>query len=236
MTTTRDPVASSLQSIDHPKLRCVGRYSTGAGATYYPISWDDARRDAAWAAKYLSGSGVRAGSFVIVVSTGHEAPWYGPVLDALYGLKATVCPLEPAPYELGRAEMFFGRFPVSFVLGLDKHIAAALDTTVGLARALEGVRLIAARPDALSLLQEKGIPAGPLLPLGPALGLPCTTPGVFHVNEAEWILEGESGQLRISAAVAREHRPAGELIVDRAEVLPRSCRCSHGTYGIRLVK
>src|ERR1700722_18805503 len=131
MRTTLDPVEQATVKIPRSPLRCIGTYQDLHGAVDYPIGWDDASRDTDWVEAFLKQLGVTTGDFVAVVSTGHEAPWYAPVLDAVNRLRATVCPLEPARFEVGRALMFFKRFPVSVVIGLNGELGAALEASAG---------------------------------------------------------------------------------------------------------
>jgi hypothetical protein len=235
MNTTFDPVADAARRIARPELRSIGYYLTGSAAIDYPMSWEDSRRDAQWIERYFADVGVGAGQFVVVVSTGHEAPWYGAVLDAVYELNATVCPLEPAAYELGRAQMFFRRFSVSYVFGLDLEVATALEKSMGLKTALAGVKVVTARPNALGYLARQGIVAGLTLPLGPALGLPCRVAGTVHVNETEWEVEEEAGKCLITAREARAHRPRREPLTQAAHLATEVCGCPHGSRGIRIV-
>jgi hypothetical protein len=203
MNTTLDPVEQATAKIPRQPLRCIGTYQGVHGAVDYPIGWDDASRDTDWIEGFLKQLGVAAGDFVSVVSTGHEAPWYAPVLDAVNRLRATVCPLEPARFEAGRALMFFKRFPVSVVIGLDGELGAALEASAGLNNVLTQVRSVVGRPDATSLLRDLQSNKGIIAPVGPALALACLSGPFVHLNEDEWSIEGSESSLTSSAKRSR---------------------------------
>jgi hypothetical protein len=229
MTTTVDPVASALSRIPRQGLRCIGQYATPGGIVDYPISWADGERDATWARTALEGLGVRAGDFVTVVSTGHEAPWYAPILDAVYSLEATVCPLEPAGFELGRAEMFFQRFPISSIIGLDDELGSALAAELDLATLLSNMKFVLARPQAWHLVGKLAVPAGLIAPLGPAVGLGCGSAPVLHLDEAEWRINEHDGRLAVTTVGDRAHRADPTLLAQSVSLVPNHhCSCPYG--------
>lgn len=230
MTTTLAPVLPAVMEIPRQRLRCIGRYESREGGVDYEISWDDAARDAAWADCALTTLNVTKGEFVAVVSTGHEAPWYGPLLDALYRRGATVCPLEPAPYEQGRAEMFFRRFPIAHLIGLDLELCGALEAGVGLPNLFGKLRTIVARPEAFSRIQDFAGTKGLIFPLGPAIGMPCTEADVVHVDADEWQIENVDGTVAITALKERATRPHKQQLTAEGAVVPdHACGCGLGT-------
>jgi hypothetical protein len=230
MKTTLAPVLSAVLEIPKQRLRCIGRYEAHDGGVDYEISWEDAARDAAWADRALTTLKVTKGEFVAVVSTGHEAPWYGPLLDALYRRGATVCPLEPAPYEQGRAEMFFRRFPIAHVIGLDVELCGAIDAGLGLPLLFGKLRTIVARPNAFARIQGFTGAKGMIHPLGPALGVPCLEADVVHVDPEEWQIESVEGAAAITALKDRSTRPRRQrLAAQGAVVSGHVCGCGLGS-------
>jgi hypothetical protein len=235
MITTMTPVMAATQRISRPPLRCIGWYAGCDGGVDYPVSWNDAERDTRWIEKCLTSLGVSQGEFVAVVSTGHEATWYGPILDALNRLKTTVCPLEPARFELGRAEMFFRRFPISHVIGLDTELGTALAQSAGLNKVFARVKTVLARPDAYGLVQQVVAKVGLITPIGPALGLPCHEHSTVHIDESEWLIEDAPGGPVITAIAARAHRPVRQALgIACIPILSQRCRCEHGSSSIRI--
>jgi hypothetical protein len=234
MNTTLDPVEQATAKIPRQPLRCIGTYQGVHGAVDYPIGWDDASRDTDWVEGFLKQLGVAAGDFVSVVSTGHEAPWYAPVLDAVNRLRATVCPLEPARFEAGRALMFFKRFPVSVVIGLDGELGAALEASAGLNNILTQVRSVVGRPDATSLLSDLQSNKGIIAPVGPALALACLSGPFVHLNEDEWSIEGSESSLTSSAKRSRALGGQPIRLPGTLRVVNRQCGCSHGRRSFLL--
>ena len=210
--TTMEPIAAALAQIERQPLRAIGLFAGADGPVDYPIGWDDAARDAAWVEGRLRAAGIAQGDFVAVVSTGHEAPWYQAVLDAVYAIGATVCPLEPARFEIGRAEMFFRRFPISSVIGLDRELATALDEAVGLAALLQDRRLLLVRPDAVALARAAGVPFGVIRPVGPALGIAVDPSAPLQIDGGEWRLDKRQGRLCISAVGVRACAVDGQFL------------------------
>jgi hypothetical protein len=230
MTTTFTPVLPATREIPRQPLRCIGRYDTHQGGVDYEISWEDAARDAVWAERALTMLGVVKGEFVAVVSTGHEAPWYGPLLDALYRRGATVCPLEPAPYEQGRAEMFFRRFPIAHVIGLDAELCGELEACLGLQFVFARVRTIIARPEAFTRIRDFAGAKGLILPLGPAFGLPCREAPMVHLDPDEWQIENADEGIAITALKARATRPVRQVLAAEGTVVPEHrCGCGLGS-------
>jgi hypothetical protein len=235
MSTTLDPVEQATAKIPRQPLRCIGTYQDLHGAVDYPIGWDDASRDTDWVEAFLKQLGVTKGDFVSVVSTGHEAPWYAPVLDAAKRLRATVCPLEPARFEVGRALMFFKRFPVSVVIGLDGELGSALEASAGFSNVLARVRSVVGRPDAMPLLKDLKSNKGIIAPVGPALALACLSGPFVHLNEDEWGIDAPESGLTLSARRSRALGGQPIRLNGMLRIANRQCACSHGRRSFQLI-
>ncbi len=234
MRTTLDPVEAATEKIPRQSLRCIGTFQDLHGAVDYPIGWDDASRDTDWVEVFLQQLGITKGDFVSVVSTGHEAPWYAPVLDAVNRLQATVCPLEPARFEVGRALMFFKRFPVSVVIGLDVELASALEASGGIGNILTKICTIVGRPDATSLLKDLESNKGFIVPVGPALALACLSGPFVHLNEEEWDIEASESGITLAARRSRALGAQPIRLPGALRVVSRQCACSHGRRSFQL--
>jgi hypothetical protein len=235
MRTTMSPIQSAIDEVPRQPLRCIGNFKTLHGYADFPISWEDWDRDSAWAAQFLKSRRIGSGDFVALVSTGHEAPWYGPVMDALNRIGATICPLEPARFESMRAKMFFTRFPITSVIGLDQELCGAIEQSMGLKNAMTNLRTIVVRPNALQLVADAGFKAEVILPLGPALGLPCSEAAAFHLNEAEWNFTPRTDALVIETKAQRalDGDPIRlPSIVEKID--DHTCSCVYGHTAIRL--
>ncbi|MCW2496740.1 MAG: hypothetical protein JWQ77_2664 [Jatrophihabitans sp.] len=205
------PILEALEAIPRSAERCIAQYADGETLVDYVVSWSDWADDIAWAQTVLAAWGVSAGDFVVVISTGHEAALYGPIIDALNSLGATVCPLEPAEFEIGRAGMFFRRFTIAAVIGLDSTLGPAL-VREGLLES--GLRFMLARPEAAVLAAELDVAQGVVTALGPALALTCPDNGLAHVNGSAWI-QSASGRAELSSRPIR-HESLSALDVSGA--------------------
>jgi hypothetical protein len=224
--TTMAPIRATLDAIPRPTERCIAQYSDAQTLVDYAMSWADWADDVTWARTVLSAWGVSAGDFVVVVSTGHEAALYGPIIDALNRLGVTVCPLEPAEFEIGRAQMFFHRFPISAVVGLDATLGPAL-----VRNGLFGseCRFVLARPDAVGLTTELGIPHGVVTALGPALAMTCPGNGLIHVNSTAWeLLDSPASSAQLGSLPARHHSLNALDVSGSLTLEARSTCCSLG--------
>jgi hypothetical protein len=230
------PIQSAIDTVPRQPLRCIGTFPVQNGNEDYPLSWDDWECDVAWAMRFLNSRNIGKGDFAVLVSTGHEAPWYGPLLDAASLLKATICPLEPARFESMRAKMFFTRFPISAVIGLDQELCAAIEQSMSLKQALGAVRSILVRPNAFKSMQVAELHAEVMAPIGPALGLPCAAdPRVLHLNEAEWEVAAGADGLVMKARTERALGNDPIHIATAVEWLADSrCSCVHGHIALRL--
>jgi hypothetical protein len=229
------PIQPAVDSVPRQELRCIGNFQALRGHEDYPLSWEDWERDVAWAVQFLKSRRIVAGDFVALVSTGHEAPWYGPILDAANCIGATVCPLEPARFESMRAKMFFTRFPISSVIGLDQELCAAIEQSMSLQQAMRAVRNILVRPNALKMVEASGLSAEVMVPVGPALGLPCSEAAVLHVNEAEWEIAAGAEALVITSKAHRALASSPIHIPSIVELLTDyRCSCMHGHTAFRL--
>jgi hypothetical protein len=229
------PIAFALREVPRSRLRCIGQYTALESPVDYPMTWEDWDKDRAWAQSMVEHWGVRTGDFVAVVSTGHEAPWYGPILDALNALDATVCPLEPAEFEIGRARMFFTRFPIAAVIGLDGALGDGLRSAGILSAYGERLRFVLARPEAAELVTGLGVPVGLVAPVGPALGFTCHAGRVIHVNDEVWALEQRGSTATIRAKVMREHAGEGVDVMLPVSIRAAAERCACGRVGYPLV-
>jgi hypothetical protein len=114
-------------------------------------------------------------------------------------------------------------------------LCAAIEQSMSLQQAMRAVRNILVRPNALKMVEASGLSAEVMVPVGPALGLPCSEAAVLHVNEAEWEIAAGAEALVITSKAHRALASSPIHIPSIVELLTDyRCSCMHGHTAFRL--
>lgn len=213
-----------------PRLWGIGRYDVAGQPVYFEVSWDDWRRDTAWARSVLSEHGVGSGGGLVVVSGMAESPWFDPFETAARELGAPYSIGEIFAFEAFRTGMYASRLPVTAIFGIDRTIAEGLGDE--LAGVVARVPVIVARPDAVTALEEAGASPFVVTRIGPAIAVECPRRSGAHVDGAEWTVTERGGELYVSTAGPRAHRVTDAATGVRGRLVAGRCDC--GRDGQRL--
>jgi hypothetical protein len=228
----------------------VGRYEVTGQPVYFEVSWDDWRRDVAWARALLADHGVgpvkgegpggtgggsppcteKVGGGLVIVGGMPESPWLDPFETAARELGAPYSIGEIYAFEAFRTGMYARRLPITMIFGIDRTVAEGLGDE--LAAVVARVPVIVARPDAAALLAAAGAQPFIVTRVGPALAVECPHRGGAHLNGAEWTLAERGGELFISTAGPRAHQVREAAVGLRGTLTPGPCGC--GRAGQRV--
>ncbi len=212
----------------------IGEYEVAGRLVYFEVSWDDWRRDTAWARGLLAGHGVGPltgdGGLVIVAGMA-ESPWFDPFETAACELGAPYSIGERYAFEAFRTGLYATRLPVTMIFGLDRTVAEGLGDE--LAAVVARVPVIVARPDAVGLLAGAGARPFVVTRVGPAIAVECPYRAGAHVNGAEWTLAERGGELFISTAGPRAHQVNQAALDVRGMLTEGPCSC--GRSGQRII-
>jgi hypothetical protein len=214
---------AAAKKLPPQRLWGVGRYDVAGEPVYFEISWDDQRRDTAWARAMLAGLGVNADSGLVIVCGMAESPWFDPFETAARELGAPYSTGEIASFEAFRTGMYARRLPITMIFGINQTVAEGLGDE--LAEVVAKVPAIVARPDAAGLLAEAGARPFILTRVGPAIAVECPQRSGAHINDAEWTLTERGGELFISTAGPRAHqvKEAATGLAGRVTAGPCGC-------------
>jgi hypothetical protein len=225
--------AAAAATLPRPSQWGIGRYEVAGQLVYFEVSWDDWRRDVAWARAMLADHGVgpvkRDGGLVIV-SGMPESPWFDPFETAARELGAPYSIGEIYAFEAFRTGMYARRLPITMIFGIDRTVAEGLGDE--LAAVVARVPVIVARPDAAGRLAAAGARPFIVTRVGPALAVECPHRGGAHLNGAEWTLAERGGELFISTAGPRAHQVREAAVGLRGTLTPGPCGC--GRAGQRV--
>jgi len=182
----------------------ISRYDIAGQHVYFEISWDDWRRDTAWARAMLADHGTGPDAGLVIVGGSFESPWFDPFETAARELGAPYSTGEIWAFEAFRTGMYARRLPITMIFGIDRTVAEGLGDE--LAEVAGRVPVIVARPDAAGLLAEAGAQPFIVTRVGPAIAVECPHRSGAHLNGAEWTLAERGGELFISTAGPRAHR------------------------------
>ena len=168
----------------------IGEYGAAGQLVYFEVSWDDWRRDIAWARGLLAdhgvgplkgdGPGTGGGSppcvekvrgGLVIVGGMAESPWFDPFETAACELGAPYSIGEIYAFEAFRTGLYASRLPVTMIFGLDRTVAEGLGDE--LAAVVARVPVIVARPDAVGLLAGAGARPFVVTRVGPAIAVEC---------------------------------------------------------------
>ena len=186
------------------RLWAIGSYDVAGERVYFEISWDDQRRDTAWARAALAGLGVDADSGLVIVCGMVESPWFDPFETASRELGAPYSTGEIASFEAFRTGLYARRLPITMIFGINQTVAEGLGDE--LAEVVAKVPTIVARPDAAGLLAEAGARPFIVTRVGPAIAVECQQRSGAHINDAEWTVTERGGELFVSTAGPRAHQ------------------------------
>jgi hypothetical protein len=231
---TQASTTAAAAALPRPPQWGIGRYDVAGQPVYFEVSWDDWRRDTAWARGMLAGHGVgarKAGGGLVIVSGMAESPWFDPFETAARELGAPYSIGEIHAFEAFRSGMYARRLPVTMIFGIDRTVAEGLGDE--LAEVVARVQVIVARPDGAGLLAGAGAAPFIVTRLGPAVAVECPHRSGAHVNGAEWTVAERGGELFISTAGPRAHQVNRAATGLRGTLVAGRCGC--GRTGQRVL-
>ncbi len=221
---------AAAATVSRPGPWGIGRYDVAGQPVYFEVSWDDWKRDVAWARAVLADYGSGAGSGLLIVGGMPESPWFDPFETAARELGAPYSIGETYSFEAFRSGLYASRLPVTMIFGIDRTVAEGLGGE--LAGIVARVPVIVARPDAVGLLAQMGARPSVVARLGPAIAVECPHRRGAHLNGAEWTLAERGGELYISTAGPRAHRVSEAALGLRGTLTDGPCAC--GRAGQRV--
>ena len=222
--------SAAAATLPRPGPWGIGRYDVAGQPVFFELSWDDWRRDVAWARAMLAGHGVGPDSGLVIVGGMPESPWFDPFETAARELGAPYSIGEIYAFEAFRTGMYARRLPITMIFGIDRTVTEGLGDE--LAEVVARVPVIVARPDAARLLAEAGAQPYIVSRLGPAIAVECPHRCGAHLNGAEWTLAERGGELFISTAGPRAHQVTEAALGLRGTLTEGECAC--GRTGQRV--
>ena len=216
------------------RLWGIGSYDVAGERVYFEFSWDDQRRDTAWARAMLADLGVTADSGLVIVSGMAESPWFDPFETAARELGAPYSTGEIASFEAFRTGMYARRLPITMIFGINQTVAEGLGDE--LAEVVAKVPAIVARPDAAGLLAEAGARPFLLMRVGPAIAVECPQRSGAHINDAEWTVTERGGELFVSTAGPRAHRVTGAATGLAGSITAGPCGCGRDGQRVTIAE
>lgn len=192
-------MTTAVAALPRPPLAGIACCPVGTNTVDFEIGWDEFDRDVDWATSLLRSTGLGPGDQVLLTINSWEGPWTAPVVRALRRIGVTYLTAEVWSFDARRTSMFLQRLPVKAIFGLGGETLSGLESAEPpIAELLRKVELVWARPDALARLDEVAPEVLPYVMLGPALALGVPGRSGVVVNAAEWTVDVENGELRIS--------------------------------------
>ena len=225
---------AAAMKLPRQRLWGVGRYDIAGEPVYFEMSWDDQRRDTAWARAMLARLGVDADSGLVIVCGMAESPWFDPFETAARELGAPYSTGEIASFEAFRTGMYARRLPITMIFGINQTVAEGLGDE--LAEVVATVPAIVARPDAAGLLAEAGARPFILTRVGPAIAVECPQRSGAHINGAEWVLTERGGEILVSTAGPRAHQVTQAPTGLAGTVTAGPCGCGHGGQRVTIAE
>ena len=212
--------------LDHPRTAYVVPVRGADGPAAYEVTWDDLARDAAWTQERLHALGLERGHHALLSCSGHEGPWFQPVIEAMRNLGVVYGASEAMGWDYLRTRVFQRELDLHAVLGLSADTVEALSGQLMLGELFRDTPVVLARPGAAERLSAAGVPAGIISPLGPALAVQCAESAGAHVNGAEWTVTERDGGLVVAAVLEQRVTGPVEIQLDTAgSVLAGRCPC-----------
>jgi hypothetical protein len=187
-----------------PGLVCIGRFLVDGEAVDFPYSEDDLVRDAGYWGGLLSRYGIARGGRVVVSALAWELPWALAVRVGVNRAGGSYSNAELWGWDARRLDMFVRRLSPHAVIGPGRELIESLGNIVDLEERLGHVPVLLVRPDAVPSVEDAGVrPTGVIAPLGPTVAVSLPDGSGLAVDEDEWSVDEQDGELLITTAGPR---------------------------------
>ena len=217
-----------------PVLWGVGTFTTPEGAVAFPVSATDHAADIAAAGRALDSLAIGAGDRVLVVGLVSECAHLVPFHEALRLRGAILSGADATPFDASRTAKLVAQLGVRAVLGIDGAVLDGWEIEgLDAGAVLAGVPIVGARPDAVGRLRGAGLTPRVWAHVGPAVAVECGPGTGAHVDEQEWEVDVEDGQVVVGVRATRAldggpFRTGLRAVIDRTP-------CACGRADARLV-
>ena len=213
-------------TVDPTSLWGIGSFQIGDEIVPYPVSKDDHNRDIATAMKATATLGVGEADRVLVLSMLSQAAQYWPVQIALLVGKVQFSLADASRFDAFRTAMFLRAMHYDAVVGINTDVLDGLDDLGHEYRDIfDGVPVLAARAGAYERLREAGLSPRWWLDLGPAIAVECEALAGAHVDADEWSVDGDGGEVLLSARQPRAATIDRLRTGVRGDVVTEACAC-----------
>jgi hypothetical protein len=214
----------------------VGSFRVGDEIIAYPVAQEDHHRDIGSAPKALASLGVHAQSRVLVLSMLSEAAQYWPLQIGLLMSQAQFSLADASRFDAFRTAMFLRAMHYDVVLGLNSEVLDGLDDLGHAYKDVFGsVPVLAARAGAYERLRDAGLAPRWWLHVGPAIAVECDALDGAHVDNDEWDVEEDGGEILLSARRPRAMTVDRLRTGVRAEIVTGMCTCGRDDPRLRPV-
>jgi hypothetical protein len=184
----------------------IARLSNGERDIDFPVSEADLVRDAVWFADVYGRLGVGTGAHVLVSSRSWHGAWYDQTRTAAHHVGARYSNVEAWAWDAPRMASFLRRFSIDVLVGLGIDSVGALDAMEDGERLLASPAHVLAEPAAAKVLRERGIRAGVIARIGPALAVSDPSGDGLIFDESQWSITDLDGVLHVTTRGARAAR------------------------------
>jgi hypothetical protein len=209
-----------------PPLWGVGSFRVGDKILAYPVSQDDHGRDIPSAMKAVATLGLEEHKRALVLSMLSEAAQYWPVQIGLLVSKAQFSLADASRFDAFRTAMFLRAMHYDVVLGINTDVLDGLDDLGhGYADVFGAVPVLSARAGAYERLRDAGLAPRWWLHVGPTVAVECDQLQGAHIDDEEWELDAEGGEVLISARKPRAAAIDRLHTAVRGEIVTEACPC-----------
>lgn len=198
--TRQSSIERAAQLEGKTGLVCIGRFFVDGEAVDFPYAEDDLSRDADFWSGVLRGYGIDRGRRTLVSALAWELPWSQSVRVGTNRAGGTYANAEFWGWDARRFDLFLRRTQPHAVVGLGREMVDSLGNLVeDVAARLSAVPVLLVRPEAVESLRNVGVnPAGVVGPIGPAVAVSLPDGSGLAVDEREWTVYDEDGELLIT--------------------------------------
>jgi len=220
---TVESTARAAATIPRARLWAIGRDHHDGVPADFEVSWDDWRRDTAWAQTVLARHGVGRGTPVLIVGGMEESPWFDPFEHAVVNLGGHYSLGETHAFDAFRSAIYARSLDIEVIFGINRPVAEGFGDA--LVETLARARVILARPDTVPVLSAAGLSAAIVTRVGPALAVECAPGSGAHINGSEWSVDADAGELLLTTVGPRAHALDHARVAVRGTIRTDTCPC-----------